>query len=495
MFIRKLLTNNSYRVPLKHASLGHQITRKNLFSSLGNKNKVFVATPIFYVNAAPHIGHVYSSVLADILTRFYALQENSVKLSTGTDEHGLKVRHSSFLDNEISKIPTSEPNTYEYISNETGSKVEWTQEENYKFRLSKFNDILFQKIKSDEILISPESRKNEILSWLKNGIQDISVSRPKSRLSWGIPVPNDDTQTIYVWIDALTNYLTVDGFYDPSYTSPNFFPPTYHIVGKDILKFHAVYWPALLLGADLPLPRRIVAHGHWTIDDSKMSKSKGNVADPIAAINEFGVDAFRYFLARDGDIGFDNNYSEKNIQHRYNTELVAHLGNFISRCLSSKLGFNSALFANVVDQISKNGVQNQDLDLHNNLLELPSIIEGLYKDANFSKVLVSLNQTLSLANKHFSNNEPWNLTKNSDPSNPSDRLTTVGFYSLETIRIVSILLSPIIPTKSSQILDTLNTPNDQRSWKFSKFGSGWAKFLDSSSPLKQNISHIFPRKL
>ncbi|PVU95425.1 hypothetical protein BB559_002728 [Furculomyces boomerangus] len=537
------------------------------FSTLDKSDDKFVTTPIFYVNAAPHIGHVYSAVLADIMSRFFGLLGKNVKFSTGTDEHGLKIQQAAdiakispelfctqnsnkfrdlfdlsnvkytdyirttmpehkksvekfwnilvenghiykgkfsgwysvsdeafYTHAQVEQVLDKSNNISYTVSLETGSKVEWTEEENYMFRLSSFKDKLLEMVETNKEFITPENRRNEVINWLKQDLQDLSVSRPRTRLSWGIPVPNDSSQTIYVWVDALINYLSIDGFYKPDYLSGQFFPPTIQVVGKDILKFHAIYWPALLLAADLPLPQHIIAHAHWTMDNFKMSKSRGNVADPYSAIQKFGVDGLRYFLARDGGLSVDGDYSESYIKTRYNSELADHLGNLLSRCLSTKLGADTSTFLQVVKNISM-FTDKKDIEIKTNLENLPENVKSLYATMDYKGALKLVNETLKLANKYFSDNKPWELNKNKD----YDRLNTVVFYSLETVRIVSIMLYPIIPTKATEILDILGIPENKRDWESTKFGTSWTEFLadnnessnSNKNVIKRNISPVF----
>ncbi|KAJ2793422.1 methionyl-tRNA synthetase, partial [Coemansia guatemalensis] len=237
---------------------------------------------------------------------------------------------------------------------ESGQPVEWVSEVNYKFRLSMFRDRLVEWIEENPNVIYPKIRRNEVLEWLKAGLDDLSVSRPRDRLRWGVPVPGDDQHTIYVWVDALINYATVDGFPWNSDSQPSFFPPDVQVVGKDIVRFHAVYWPALLMAADLPLPRRILAHAHWTMGTQKMSKSKGNVVDPFDAIARYGLDPIRYFIVRNGGIADDGDYSDEEVLVRYKKDLVGQLANLASRCLSKRLGADLTLFSAIGNQQQTN---------------------------------------------------------------------------------------------------------------------------------------------
>ncbi|KAF4104634.1 hypothetical protein G5714_013965 [Onychostoma macrolepis] len=366
----------------------------------------YITTPIFYVNASPHIGHVHSAVTADCLHRYKLLKGYNSRFATGTDEHGLKIQQAasnagqeplSFCT-EVSErfkhvfqrcsisytdyIRTTEPRhrqavehfwtvlqskgflykgTYEgwystpdesfltptqvtdstdsegrpiKVSTESSHKVEWMKEDNYMFRLSDFRAKLLHWLRSNPKVIQPVKFHDLVLRWLEDDIPDLSVSRQKSRLQWGIPVPGDPEQTIYVWLDALVNYLTVVGF--PQNHS-QWWTAVHHVVGKDILKFHAIYWPAFLMAAGLPLPQVIYVHSHWTVEGKKMSKSLGNVINPLDAIEKFSVDGLRYFLLRQGVPDSDCDYYDDKVVKMCNSELADALGGLLNRCTAPRL--------------------------------------------------------------------------------------------------------------------------------------------------------------
>ena len=355
--------------------------------------KTLITTPIFYVNAVPHIGHLYSTVLADALSRWCRIKGSSTWLTTGTDEHGLKVQQAAVAAEQTplafcSKISsrfqslfdsghiqyddylrTTEPRHMKTVqslwttladrdwiylglheawycrsdeafltesqvetnpmgvkvSKESGHPVERLVEENYKFRLSAFQTRLEAWLDANPEVIVPATRHAEVKQMVQDGLNDLSISRLHHKIPWGIPVPTDPSHTIYVWLDALANYRTTCSH--PSNVGQEVWPPDYQIIGKDILKFHAIYWPAFLMAANLPLPQRIVAHGHWTVDGVKMSKSLGNVVDPVEALNKYRVDPVRYFLLREGQLGYDSNFSFALLEERCNAELSDTLGN------------------------------------------------------------------------------------------------------------------------------------------------------------------------
>ena len=379
-------------------------------SSISEKSYL-VTTPIFYPTASPHIGHLYTLVLADILKRWQILRGNQAILNTGTDEHGKKVWQAAeklgmpvkefcgeksemfkLLAHRIDAqydhfVRTSEPehrfavqhfwmmlNQRGYIyqskyegwysvsdeafypenavhrtldpatgrkfmaSKDTGKEVDWVSEVNYHFRLSAFRDRLLEHYRSNPDFIVPASRMSEIYKQIVAGLDDLSISRPAERIKWGIPVPNDETQVIYVWLDALINYLTKANypFQIPGEQEAGGWPADVQVIGKDISRFHCIYWPAFLMALDLPLPRQILTHGHWTLGGEKMAKSTGNVVNPFFAVDRFGVDPLRYYMAYDGGIRDDADYENSSVTARYKKGLSGGLGNLASRVLHHK---------------------------------------------------------------------------------------------------------------------------------------------------------------
>ncbi|KAI8049602.1 hypothetical protein BDF22DRAFT_699615 [Syncephalis plumigaleata] len=492
----------------------------------------YVTTPIFYVNADPHIGHLYSVVMADTIRRYQQLQGCPTLLATGTDEHGLKIQQAAqkvqltpqtlcdkvsarfrdlnasadVLGDDVvftrttdelhvctvkklwrtyykgvhegwysvsdeafylpSQVTTSQdPATGNSITIaiESGQRVEWIQEENYKFRLSAFREPLRRWLQDNPQLILPESRYNEVLSHLSQDLPDLSISRPRSRLTWGIPVPDDDNHVIYVWLDALANYLTATRTYSNQQgntdNTQSAWPANLHIVGKDIIKFHAIYWPAFLMAANLPLPRQILAHAHWTMARQKMSKSRGNVADPFALLDKYGSDAVRYFLMRDGGIADDSDYSEELVMKRYKKELLGQLGNLLSRSISPTLlrqGY-------VPSPPHVNQLQTSDKEIRSILLELSHEVSKHFDQYEFNKGLSCIEQAITHTNKYFTDQAPWTLTASENLSD-HQRLATILFHTLETLRIAGIQLQPVMPNKMNTLLNTLGVPSNQRQW-------------------------------
>jgi methionyl-tRNA synthetase len=269
-----------------------------------------------------------------------------------------------YPDNQVHQVTDDQGQTT-MVSTESGQKVEWTMEENYKFKLSAFERPLLDWIEQNPQAIVPANRKNEVISWIQAGLSDLSISRLRSRLDWGIPVPNDpQNHTIYVWLDALTNYMTAKGY--PENDTNDVLPAKVHVVGKDILRFHAVYWPAFLMAANLPLPEQILAHAHWTMNKQKMSKSRGNVADPFLVMDTYGVDTVRYYLMRDGGLADDGDYSEEEIKKRYKKDLAGMFGNLLNRSTGQALNPEGC-----VPGLTSTAVDPRDQEIHDKLTALP----------------------------------------------------------------------------------------------------------------------------
>ncbi|MGL9757633.1 MAG: methionine--tRNA ligase [Wolbachia sp.] len=477
----------------------------------------YVTTPIYYVNDKPHIGHAYTSLICDVTARFMKLAGKNVKFTTGTDEHGQKIEKAAktkgiepkeFTD-EISVtfrklaelmnfdyddfIRTTEErhekavialwnrleervqiylDSYSgwysvrdeafYQESElidgrapTGAEVQWIKEESYFFRLSNWQNKLLELYENQPNFIFPESRKNEVVSFVKSGLTDLSISR--TSFNWGIKVPGNDKHIIYVWIDALTNYLTSIGFpniEDEEYKKFWTNPFNVHVIGKDILRFHAVYWPAILLAADLSLPKQIAVHGWWLNEGEKISKSLGNVIDPIGLAEEFGVDQLRYFLLREANFGQDGNFSKKNMISRINSELANNIGNLVQRTIS----FLHKQCFGVVPVVDRNLLKD-DESLPNCKAIIDQVMDHLSK-YEFNQIILLIINISSKANAYIDKSAPWTLRK-------TDRklMDLVIYKLLEYIRIIGILLQPIAPKSAKMILDQLQIPKEQRDLK------------------------------
>ncbi|KAI8925200.1 tRNA synthetases class I (M)-domain-containing protein, partial [Entophlyctis helioformis] len=363
------------------------------------------------------------------------------------------------------------------VSKETGKLVEWTAEENYKFKLSAFKDKLIEWLESDPKLIVPEGQYNFVLSQLKSGdIGDLSISRLQSRLKWGIPVPGDPKHVIYVWLDALTNYLTVTGYpwtrtsdenaglSETEVAARHGWPAHVHVVGKDIIKFHAIYWPAFLMAAGLPLPRRIISHGHWLVGQQKMSKSLGNVVDPHALLAKWGVDAIRYFLMRDGGIQIDPEFSHATVLRRYKNFLGSQLGNLLMRATSARINPSAVIPVRVDGPL-----QDDDKELLDALSRAPDTVDAHFNAGNLPEALKVVEDLIGGINKYWTEVEPWRLVKETG-ADARHKHATLLYVTYETLRVCGLLLQPVMPGKAAELLDTLGVHADQRSWRNVRVG-------------------------
>ena len=474
-------------------------------------NKTFyITTPIYYPSARPHMGHAYSSIIADFFARFKSIDGYEVHFLTGTDEHGLKIQRSAeksgqepqkFCD-QISKtfqnlsnvlnlsntdfIRTTEErhkktvqhlwnelekNDDIYLSNYSGwysvsdeafynddeieevngkkialsskSTVEWIEEESYFFRLSKWENQLLSYYQSNPDFISPESRKNEVISFVKSGLKDLSVSR--KTFSWGIPVPNNNNHVIYVWLDALTNYLSALNYPNKKdELFKKFWPASIHLIGKDILRFHAVYWPAFLLAAKIDLPKKVYGHGWILSGEEKMSKSKGNILDPLKIIKNYGLDPLRYYLIKEVSFGNDGNISQERLEDCINSDLANNYGNLCQRVTAFAL-------KNCNGKIpSKIKFFQEDLKILNKYKDNLNVIREKIDEQNINFYIDYIINSLFEANKYFNDQEPWK--KKDDLI----RLNTIVYTTLEIVRKISFLLYPIIPESSLKALKIFN---------------------------------------
>ncbi len=478
----------------------------------------YITTPIYYPSGKPHMGHAYSSIIADIFARFKRLENYKVLFLTGTDEHGQKIQKEAQKNNKEPKIfcdelsetfrsltktlnlsnddfiRTTEKRHFKSvidiwnrlvksgdiyldkysgwysvsdeafydedeiedkngkkISKSSGSSVEWLEEESYFFKLSVWSKKLLDFYKKNPEFILPESRKNEVVKFVEKGLKDLSISR--TSFTWGIPVPKDKKHVIYVWLDALTNYISALNFpniEDEKYK--DFWPVDVHIIGKDILRFHAVFWPAFLLAAKLPLPKRVFGHGWILSDDKKMSKSLGNILDPIEIINKYGIDQLRYYLVKEVSLGNDGSISLENLKNCINNDLANNYGNlcqrvfsFIKKNCDNKIPFSSKL--NDSDKKLLNDLKNS----------LPKLISLMNKQELNEYIKTVVNFSFD-ANKYFNDSEPW-AVKKSDP----ERMNAILFTIVEQIKNISILLNPIIPNATNRVLAMINISTENLS--------------------------------
>ena len=483
------------------------------------KDSFYITTPIYYVNDVPHIGHAYTSLACDVIARFMRLRGKDVMFLTGTDEHGQKVEKSAikagvsaqqFTDKtsqsyrDLNKymnfsnddfIRTTE-DRHKYAAREfwnrleasgdiylgkysgwyamrdeafyaeselvdgkapTGAEVEWVEESSYFFALSKWQDRLLEFYEKNPDFIKPISRYNEVVSFVKGGLHDLSISR--TSFSWGIKVPNNEKHIMYVWLDALANYISALGFSsgdDSKYKK--YWPANAHVVGKDILRFHAVYWPAFLMSAGIDLPKSIIAHGWWTNDGQKISKSIGNVINPKELVDEFGLDQVRYFMMREVIFGNDGNYARDNLIQRNNSELSNKIGNLMQRTCA----FVYKNCAGVVPDVSLDFIhQSYDSEYFKNIqIKVSGVFEAM-DDYKINSVLDLIIQIAEDANVYIDKEAPWALKK-TDPK----KMEEVLYLLLETIRYIAILLQAFVPDSASNMLNQLMIPSDQRSFEY-----------------------------
>jgi methionyl-tRNA synthetase len=472
-----------------------------------SKKTFYITTPIYYVNDIPHIGHTYTTIIADVLNRFQKLLGNKVFFLTGTDEHGQKVEKAAkerglkpieladqvvgrykdlWKDLNISYdffIRTTEPfhekgvqkifrklmekgdiykgiyKGWYCVSDENfltedvplekgghkicpdcGKRSDVVSEECYFFKLSAYQKPLLDFYTKFPAFVRPPSRMNEVVSFVRQGLKDLSITR--TTVKWGIPVPDDPDHTIYVWFDALHNYLTGIGYDWNMELFEKFWPATVHLIGKDILRFHAVFWPAFLMAADFPLPQTVVGHGWWLKDKTKMSKSKGNVLDPYLILDTFGPDPLRYFLLREIPIGLDGNFSHEGFVHRVNSDLANDLGNLVQRTLTMILNY----FDGKIEEIDKE--EKIDKEIRLEFDNLKKKVLKFFEDYALNKSLEEIWAYISSVNKYLAVNEPWKLAKD---QSKRKRLGRVLFQASAALRGISYLLFPIMPGSSEKI--------------------------------------------
>lgn len=473
---------------------------------------VYISTPIYYVNDSPHIGHAYTNIVSDVLARFMKLRGNKVFVSTGTDEHGQKIektakalnmhpqelaeaksndfrqiaellnfKYNAFIRttseehkksalalwnilDKKEEIYLSEYEGWYSIRDEsfyreqdlvnglapTGAPVEWLKEQSYFFKLSKWQDKLLEMYSSSQQIISPKSKQNEVISFIKSELRDLSISR--SGFSWGISVPNDKNHVMYVWIEALSNYLTSTGFPNvesdlyQSYWSQD--SMKIHVIGKDILKFHAVYWPAFLMAANLPIYDQIIAHGWWTNCGQKISKSLGNTINPFDLVSKFGVDRVRYFLMKEIPFGEDGDFSEEKLTQKVTTDLSNNIGNLVQRVSSM---IHKECNGAIPMSISTSLLPNAELEFNT--------YTKFMNEYEFHRALELPIKLSSRANELINASAPWSLAKTN-----RQEMQNILYTCSEYIRIIGMLLQPFIPSSSEMILDQIGLNKNSRSF-------------------------------
>jgi len=502
-----------------------------------NQNKGFyITTPIYYVNDIPHIGHAYTTLAADILARFMRLKGRKVFFLTGTDEHGQKVeraakqkgktpkehadimvenfkklwkelnikndafirttdeQHKRIVQDILQKLYEkgdiqkrkysgmyctpcerfwTEKDLIEGKCPDCRRDVEFIEEENYFFLMSKYQNALIEHIEKNPDYILPESRKNEVLSFLKNKpLGDLCISRPRSRLEWGITLPFNQNYTTYVWFDALVNYYSALHYLAPKDTE--WWPPDHHLIGKDILITHAVYWSTMLIALNMPLPRNIFAHGWWTVEGKKMSKSLGNVVNPFEVAKKYGVDAFRYFLFREISFGLDGDFSEDAIVRRINNDLANDMGNLLNRFIV----MNEKYMKGVVTPQWKDDELSSDF--RRVIKEIDN--EKLWDEFRFNTILEKIWEAIALVNNYIAKKEPWKIVKES----PED-LSLILFNIWNALRIIAVFLYPFMPDTAFKIWNALGLKSYSIDYKMLNWET------DIKETKTEKIEQLFPR--
>tara|TARA_B100000424_G_scaffold52359_2_gene37415 strand:- start:1776 stop:3272 length:1497 start_codon:yes stop_codon:yes gene_type:complete len=472
----------------------------------------YVTTPIYYVNDKPHIGHAYTTILADVLSRYYRFMGRNVFFLTGLDEHGQKVqqaaeskgvtpiehcnkmaprfvdlwrklhiqyddfirttekRHSTIVQSLLQKVydkgdiyedsyeglySVSEERFITQKEADSGDfrDVRELKEKNYFFKMSKYQSRLIKHINDNPTFIQPEHRRNEVLGFLRSPLEDLCISRPKNRLNWGIEIPFDKKYVTYVWFDALINYVSAIGYQSDEKKYNTFWPVNFHLIGKDILTTHSVYWPTMLMSAELPLPKGIFAHGWWLSDQTKMSKSLGNVVDPIDLIDSYGVDPIRFYLMKEMVLGQDANFSMDSFIKCYNSDLANDFGNLLSRVTN----LINKFYDGALEPIFDDSIDGQDVKYA--ALDSMELSKNFMNDMKINEAINSIFNFVRKVNKYLEITAPWKLVKTD-----IKKAGKVLYTAAESIRIISLLLSPVMPNRTESVMNALGTINRDLEW-------------------------------
>lgn len=506
------------------------------------RGSYYITTPIYYPSDNLHIGHAYTTVAADCMARFKRMQGYDVFYLTGTDEHGQKIEKVArekgqeplaYVDNIVSNIralwksllitnsdfirTTEERHetvvrkifqkVYDqgdiFISEyegwyctpcetfftarqlvdgkcpDCGREVELVKEESYFFKMAKYADRLLEHIENHPDFIQPESRRNEVVSFIKMGLEDLCVSR--TTFSWGVPVPFNDKHVVYVWFDALINYLSAIGYGTDEEKFQRYWPADVHLMAKDIIRFHAIIWPIMLMALDIPLPKKVFAHGWIMLEGGKMSKSKGNVIDPRVLIQKYGVDAVRYYLVKELTSGQDGLYSEEMLVNRINSDLANDLGNLVSRTAAMIIRYFEGKIPAAAAQ------EPVDLEIKQTAAQVYQEATAKLDGVDFSGYLIAVMKLVARANKYIDETEPWLLARD---ESKKTRLGTVMYNLAESIRIISIMLTPTMPTLATRINQQLKIYANPVQLAWEDAGK-WGLTADGGPVAKGEI--LFPR--
>ncbi|MBP9853742.1 MAG: methionine--tRNA ligase [Candidatus Omnitrophica bacterium] len=472
----------------------------------------YITTPIYYVNDKPHIGHAYTTILADVIARFHRANNEKVFFLTGLDEHGQKVqqaaekrgmppqehcddlaprflqlweklgikyddfirttekRHTKIVQKVLEEVyakgdiyideyegwySVSEERFITETEKDSGQfrDVKKIKEKNYFFRMGKYQEQLIKYINDHPDFIQPEHRKNEILGFLRQPLNDLCISRPKSRMSWGIDLPFDTDYVTYVWFDALLNYVSVPGYGSDENKFKQWWPADIHLIGKDILTTHSVYWPTMLFSVGLPLPKTIFAHGWWLTGDTKMSKSLGNIVNPLDLIDQYGVDPVRYYLMREMILGQDANFTIESFIKRYNNDLANDFGNLLNRV--------SGLIGKYFDgRVPEPGnVTEAEKEVQNIAVNLKSKVNQLIVDMKIHEAIDETLKLVGFVNKYLERQAPWKVAKENLPA-----AGTILYTASESLRIAALHLSSVMPEKTNKVLEILGAKGTSAQW-------------------------------